>query len=807
MGSLWQDLAHAVRRLARRPLLTLVATATLAVGVGGATAIFSVAHAVILRPLPYAQAERLVLVWQSDLQRGQPFVEMSYPTFRDWRARNTVFADLAGLPSTNQTWILSGRGEPVRLVGRLVSWNFFSVLGVPPALGRTLLPEDDHRGAARVVVLGHALWRDRLGADPSVVGGSLVLDRQPFTIVGVMPEGFAHPAGAQLWTPLVPGVSELAEQPGVWWMSALGRLKPGVSLAQARRDMAALATAYNRETYQAEGITAVLTPLAEAVFGPTRPALLALLAGAGLVLLVACANVAALLLVQVSERAPELALRTALGASQGQLAGGVVAESLALGLVGGGLGALGAFAGVPLLVALSPREVPRLGDAAVNAPALAFALAATLLTAATTAVAPVLAVRFRSFRAALHGGSRTLASGRSRLRATLVVAEVGLALTLLVGAGLLLRSFAALSGVPLGFDTAHVFAVEAGPSEERYPQPAQQRRYVDELVARVRALPGVESAAAVTLRPLWGTVGMDWPFTVEGQSPKDADRNPLLNFETVTPDYFRVMGIPLKAGRAFDQRDREGQPGVVVVSEALARRHWPGQDPIGKRLKLPLPPTEYHDAWLTVVGVVGDARYRELRATSLDLYMPHRQSDHRQHHLVVRAHGDVAGLPAALQRVVREVDPEQAAPDVVAMTDVVTAALGGPRFAARVFSAFALVALLLAGLGLYGLVAYSVGRRTREIGVRVALGARPHHVARLVLGEGLRLALLGLALGLAVSLAGARLLSNLLFGVGPSDALTLAAASAMLLAIALLASALPARRALRVQPAVALRQE
>jgi putative ABC transport system permease protein len=807
MGSLRQDLAHAVRRLARRPMLTLVATATLAIGIGGATAIFSVAHAVILRPLPYAQPDRLVLVWQSDLQRGQPFVEMSYPTFRDWRARNTVFDDLAGLPSTNQTWILHGRGEPVQLVGRLVSWNFFSVLGVPPALGRALLPEDDRRGAARVVVLGHPLWRDRFGADPRVVGSFVVLDQQPFTVVGVMPEGFAHPAGAQLWTPLIPGVSELAEQPGVWWMSALGRLKPGVSLAQARRDMAALATAYNRETYQAEGITAVLTPLAEGVFGPTRPALLALLGGVGLVLLVACANVAGLQLVQVSERAPELALRTALGASHAQLARGVVAESLALGLVGGGLGVLGAFAGVPLLVALSPREVPRLADAAVNAPALGFALAATLLTAAATAVAPVLAVRFRSFREVLQGGSRTLASGRSRLRATLVVAEVALALALLVGAGLLLRSFAALRDVPLGFDTGHVLAVEAGPSKQRYPELAQQRRYVDELVASVRALPGVESAAAVTLRPLWGTVGMDWPFTVEGQSPKDAERNPLLNFETVTPDYFRVMGIPLKQGRAFDERDREGQPGVVVVSEALAQRYWPGQDPIGKRLKIPLPPTEYHEAWLTVVGVAGDARYRELQAARLDLYMPYRQSDHRPHHLVVRAHGDVAGLPAAVQRVVRELDPEQPAPEVVAMTSVVSAALGGPRFAARVFSAFALVALLLAGLGLYGLVAYSVGRRTREIGVRVALGARPTDVARLVLGEGLGLALLGLALGLAASLAGARLLSSLLFEIGPTDALTLAAASALLIAIAVLASALPARRALRVQPAVALRQE
>jgi putative ABC transport system permease protein len=807
LGALRQDLVHAVRRFVRRPLWTLVAAATLAGGISGATAIFSVAHAVILRPLPYAQPDRLVLVWQSDLRRGQPFVEISYPTFRDWRARNTVFEDLAGLPSTNQSWTLRGRGEPVELVGRLVSWNFFSVLGVPPALGRALLPEDDRRGAARVVVLGHALWRDRFGANPRVVGSSVALDRQSFTVVGVMPEGFAYPAGAELWTPLIPGVSELAEQPGVWWMSALGRLKPGVSLAQARRDMATLATAYNREIYQADGVTAVVTPLSEAVFGPTRPALLALLGGVGLVLLVACANVAALQLVQVSERASEMALRTALGASPAQLARAVVAESLVLGLLGGGLGALGAFAGVPLLVALSPQDVPRLAEAALDASALGFALVATLVSVAATAAAPVLAVRQHSFREALQGGSRTLASGRSRLRATLVVVEVGLALTLLVGAGLLLRSFAALRDVPLGFDAAHVLAVEAGPSEDRYPQPAQQRLYVDELIARVRALPGVESAAAVTLRPLWGTVGMDWPFTVEGQSQKDAERNPLLNFETVTPDYFRVMGIPLKAGRVFDERDRAGQPGVVVVSETLARRYWPGQDPIGKRLKIPLPPTEYHDAWLTVVGVADDARYRELRATHLDLYMPHRQSDHRPHHLVVRAQGDVTGLPAALQRVVREIDPEQPAPEVVAMTSAVSAALGGPRFAARVFSAFALVALLLAGLGLYGLVAYSVGRRTREIGVRVALGARPADVARLVLDEGLKLALLGLALGLAVSLAGARLLQSLLFGVGPADALTLAAASALLLAIAVLASALPTRRALRVQPAVALRQE
>ncbi len=807
MGSVRQELAQAVRRIARRPGLSLVAAALLAAGIGGATAIFSVADAVVLRPLPYAQQDRLVLVWQSDVARGQSFVEMSYPTFRDWRAGNRVFEDLAGLPSTNQGWTLSGRGEPVKVVGRLVSWSFFSVLGVAPVLGRAFVPDDDRQGATRVAVLSHALWRHRFGADADIVGRATTLDGQPFTIVGVMPPGFAYPADAELWTPLVPGVGEVAEMPQVWWMSAIGRLKAAVSLDQARRDMAALARIYNREKYQAEDVTAILTPLAEGVFGPTRPVLFALLGGVGVVLLVACANAAGLQLVQVGERAPEMAVRLALGASPARLALGLVAESLVVGILGGGLGILVALAGIPLLVALSPRDVPRLFEASIDARAVVFALFVTLSSVALGALAPILAVRQRSLRGTLLEGSRSVAAGRSRLRAALVVAEIALALALLVGGGLLGRSFVALRRLPLGYDTTHLLAVESGPSEARYPQIAQERRYVEDLLAKVRALAGVESAAAVTLRPLWGTVGMDWPFAVEGQSAKDAERNPLVNFQTVSSDYFRTMGMALRRGRAFDERDREGHPGVAVVSETFARRYWPGQDPIGKRLKIPLPPTEYDNAWLTVVGVVGDARYRELRATRLDLYMAHRQSDHRLRHVVVRARGDVAGLPAAIRRVVRELDPGQPAPEVTAMKDVVSEALGGPRFAARVFGAFALVALLLAAVGLYGLMAHSVKRRTREIGVRMSLGARPSDVVRLVLAEGLGLAVLGTALGLAGALAGARLLSSLLFGVGQADALTQAAASALLISVATLACALPAWRALRIQPSEALRHE
>jgi putative ABC transport system permease protein len=807
MSQIAQDLAHAARRLWRRPAFTAVAAGTLALGIGGAVAIFSVARAVVLRPLPYAAPDRLAMLWQRDAERGQPFVEMSYPAFRDWRASNPSFEDMAGLPSTNQTWTLSGRGEPVALVGRLVSWSFFDVLGVKPALGRTLAADDDRRGAGRVVVLSERLWRELFASDPRVVGASLVLDREPYTVVGVMPKGFAYPAGAELWMPLLPGVSELAENANVWWMSAVGRLKPGVTLAQARRDMEAYASAYSREKYQAPGVTAVVTPLAEALLGPTREVLLALLGGVALVLLVACANVAALQLVQVDERAPEIALRLALGASHARLGRALLAESLLLGLLGGGLGLASALAGIPLLIALSPQEVPRLAEASLDATTLTVAFSLMLLAAGLSALASIAVVRRGSLRDALAGGSRSLATGGSRMRTLLVAGEVALALVLVVGAGLLLRSFVALRDAPVGFDRANLLAFDAGASEKSYPQLAQQRLYVENLVSRVAALPGVESAAAVTLRPLWGsTVGMDWPFTIEGQSDKDAERNPMANFETVTPDYFRTMGIPLTRGRAFDERDRDGQPGVVIVSDALAHRYWPGLDPIGKRLKLPLPPTAYNLQWLTVVGVAGDARYRELTATRLDLYMPHRQSDHRPHHVVVRTRGEVAGLPAAILKTLRQLNPEQPAPRIVVMTDVVHEALAGPRFAARMLTAFALVALLLAALGLYGLVAYSVGRRSREIGLRVTLGARPAAVARLVLREGLLPAAAGVGLGLAGALAAARLVAKLLYGVGPADLATLAAAAAMLLAVAALAAALPLARALRVEPSVVLRE-
>jgi putative ABC transport system permease protein len=414
-------------------------------------------------------------------------------------------------------------------------------------------------------------------------------------------------------------------------------------------------------------------------------------------------------------------------------------------------------------------------------------------------------LRRLSLKAFLRSGARGVVTGRSRLRSSLVVSEVALAILLLVGAGLLFRSFLALRAVPLGFEPAGLMSVSAGLTGDAKPE--VWRAFTSSLIERVSGLPGVTSAASVTLRPLWGTVGMDWPFTLEGQTKEEASRNPLTNFEAVSSEYFRTMGIAVRRGRVFTAADATGQPGVVVVSESMARRCWPSSDPIGQRLKIPLPPTPYHDTWLTVVGVVADARYREIRGSRLDLYMSFLQADHKPHHLVVRYTGETAVLADAIRRAVRALDPDQPVEEVVTMASVVSSALGGPRFAASLFAAFALVALLLCALGLYGLLSFSVSRRTREIGVRVAVGATPASVRGLVLREGLVLAALGIGLGLAAAAFGSRALSALLFAVQPVDPLTFVLVPVALLLVAGIACLLPASRASRVDPIVALRAE
>jgi predicted permease len=543
------------------------------------------------------------------------------------------------------------------------------------------------------------------------------------------------------------------------------------------------------------------------MFGRTRPVLLALLGGVLLVLLIASANVAGLLLMQTAERRSEMVIRMSLGASRGGLIRAVFTESLLLAILGGSVGLLAAWLAVPLMVRVSPEDVPRLREAAVDARVFVFALVVVIATALLSSLASVLLVARTSLEMTLRGGTRRVVGGRSRLRSGLVVAQVAAALVVLVGAGLLGRSFVELRRVPLGFEPQRVLAAGVYASESRYHDRASWRAFYQELLRRVQALPGVDAAATVSVRPLSGPTGWDYPFTAEGQSEAEAGGNPMANLEAVSADYFRTMGIVVKKGRVFTDGDAEGRPGVVVVSEALARRAWPGQEPLGKRLKIPQLDTPYHETWLTVIGVVGNVRYRELQASRLDLYMSQLQADHRSGSLMVRTRAEPTAVAAAVRETVWGFDKDRAPPTVSVMTGVVSEALAGPRFATSIFAGFALVALMLSALGLYGLLAYSTARRTREIGVRVALGARPRDVGRLVLREALQLTATGMTCGLAVAWTTTRLLQNLLYGVKSTDGVTFAAAVSVLFAVALLASGLPLRRALCVDPAEALRDE
>jgi putative ABC transport system permease protein len=809
VSGLGADLRYAVRSLWRRPRFTAVAVAVLAIGIGASTAVFSVVDAVMLRPLPFADAGRLVAVWQRSPDNSVPFIEVSYPDYLDWRRQARAFESMAIIPSVNQGFMLAG-DEPAQVQGRLVSGNFFDVLGAHALLGRTLRPDDDRPDASRVAVLGYGLWQRRFGADPAVVGRKVVVDGTPLEVVGVMPPAFRYPPKAELWTPVVPAIPSVVTNRGVYWAIVVGRLAPGARLTEARAELDAIVARLAKANPDAAATASVVTPFAEHLLGPARTALVVLLTAVLLVLLVACANVSALLLARAADRQREIAVRVALGASRGRLVRQLLAESALIALAGAAGGVVIARWSLDALVSLVPADVPRLPDAAIDARVLAFAAALAAAAALVSGLAPALLASRPSLTDALESGARTAGAGGAprRLRGLLVGAEAAVALVLLSGAGLMGRTFHNLRQVDLGYDPRRLLTLEIASPHGKYETPAASRALQRTLLERIDRLPGVESSAGVLLRPLWGQVGMDWIFAVEGQSEADARRNPHLNLEAVTPGYFRTMRIPVRRGRTFDDADADGAPGVVVVGESFARRYWPGRDPIGQRLKIPLSEApRYNWTWLTVVGVVGDARYRELQASRLDLYLSYLQSPYGPKHLVVRTAGDPLALAPAVRAVVRDVDRDLLAEDMTSMESLVDAALGAPRFGMQLLSAFALAALALAALGTYGVMAFLVGRRTREIGVRMALGARSTDVLRLVFGQGMRPVLVGVAAGVAGSLALGRGLSALLFGVAGHDAATLAGAAAVLAAVAAAACYFPARRAARLDPAAALRRE
>jgi putative ABC transport system permease protein len=803
------DFRHAVRSLRRRPLLFLVAASALALGIGASTAVFSVVDAVLLRPLPFTDPERLVLLWQSIPARNAPFVEVSYPYFLRMRARSRGMAAMAAMPSVNSGFKLGGH-EPVRVEGRIVTGNFFDVLGAHAALGRTFVEAEDRVGAPRVVVVSHGLWQRQFGGDPALVGRTLDVDGTAMTVIGVMPREFRYPVGADLWTPLVPVIPEIVAKDNVGWATLVGRLAPGATPTQVRAELNDL-NAEQVKSYAPSSppVMVVLTPLAHDWFGPARPALLVLLGAVLLVLLLACANVSALLLARAATREREIAVRLALGASRGRLVRELLAEALVIALAGGLAGTLMAAGGLHALLSLVPAEIPRLEDTAIDPRVLGFALALTAVSALAAGLVPALLASRSSLTDLLGEGARSAgpAARQVRARAVLVATEAAVALVLLAGAGLLTRTFQNLRHVELGFDPRNVLTFEIDGPRGKYEKPDARRQLYRALAERIDALPGVESSAAVMIRPLWGKVGLDWPLMVEGQSEAEAERNPPLNLQIVTHAFFRTMRMSVRQGRTFDDRDTAGVTPVVVVSEALARRYWPGQDPVGKRIRTPMPSPPYAPTWMTVIGALAPARYRELQASRMDVYMSYLQSEEGLRHVVVRTTGDPLALAPAVRAAVRSLDRELILTDVTSMASLVNVALGGPRFAMQLLSGFAVVALLMAALGIYGVVAFVVSRRTREVGIRMALGARAADVLDLVLRQGMMPVLVGLAAGLVTSLALGQLGSGLLFGVPPHDPVTLAAAAAVLTAAALLACALPARRAARIDPAQALRDE
>lgn len=819
METLWRDLRYSVRMLKKSPSFTLIAVITLALGIGATTAIFSVVYSVLLRPLDYQDPQQIMTL----LNKGRGPV--SPANFLDIKTNSQSFERMAAAEAWGGT--LVSNDKPEAISGLRMGEGLFELLGVAPLLGRSLQAEDFQPGKDQVLVLSHKLWQRGFGGDPSVVGRPLTLSGENFTVVGVMPQDFQFPpfwsTRAEMWSPL--DLRDRATSRGGNSLRVFARLKPGVSLTQAQAETdainAQLARAYPDEN---AGINIQVDPLNEKVVGNVRPALLVLLGAVGFVLLIACANVACLLLARAATRQKEIAVRVALGASRRRILRQLLTESLLLSLCGAGVGILLAVWGVDLLTTLLAGNtnsfnvrLPRLSEIKVNAVTIVFTLAVSLLTGVLFGLAPALGSSKPDLNQVLKESGRGTTGGRRRLRETLVVAELSLALVMLIGAGLLMNSFLKLQAVDPGFTPRNVLTLTtsvAGNAE--YVGPAREAFY-KQLMDRLTALPGVESASAINHLPLAGdTWGIG--LIIEGRPLPQPGQGIEATFRVSRPRYFSTMGISLLAGRDFTDRDATDAPGVVIINETLARRHWPDENPIGKRLTLDDPRNNSQTAqWLTVVGVVKDVKQESWTgAPSNEIYLPFQQSRgfftstagrYTSMTIVVRTTVEPRSLAAAAQETVRALDRNIPVSNVVSMEQVIADALWQPRFNLQLIGLFAGVALVLAAVGLYGVMSYSVTQRTHEVGLRMALGAQPLDVIRLMLIQGMKLTLVGVALGLSASAALTRLMTTLLFGVSATDARTFVVVALILVSVALLACFVPARRATKVDPMTALRYE
>jgi putative ABC transport system permease protein len=804
-GDLLQDLRYAARGLLRRPAYTAVAVLTLAIGIGAATAIFSAVNPILFEPLPYPHSERIVMVWE--LEKNGSKDNLGFATFDDLARTNNSFESAAAMGSFAET--LTGGEEPERLSGQRVSPSFFRVLGVAPALGRDFGPEDDVRGTPRVAILSHALWRARFHGDSSLVGRLITLAGLPFTVIGVMPAGYENVLDptAQIWMPLRYDVTLPWACRDCHHLRMVARLRPNVTSQQASREMDVLFRGLVRDHPTSYASVGMLVPsLHEEVTGGVRPALVAVLGAATLVLLIACANVTNLLLARGAQREGEFALRAALGAGRARVVRQLLTESTLLAVIGGGLGILVAELGVRAVVRLSPPELPRLGAIAVNGPVLVVSLAVTTLVGLVCGLLPAIHALRANLHQGMQRGSRRSA-GTSRLtRGSLVVAEVALALVLLVGSGLLLRSMERLFAVSPGFEPSQLLTLQVQAGGTTLNNDTLVRVFFDRALDAVRRQPGVESAALTSQLPLSGDFD-GYGVHSETHPRANPEQDPSAFRYAVTAGYLETMHIPVLRGRGIAEADRADQPPVALISESFAKRVWPGETPIGQRVRVGSAAT---GPWREIVGIVGDVRQISLAAQQADaIYIPESQwpfADDAMS-LVVRTRGDAPALAPAIRRAIWSVNKDQPILRIATGERLVAESAAQRRFALVLFEAFGSVALVLAAAGIYGVLAGTVTERLREMGIRAALGASRRNLVSMVLRQGLAVTGIGVLIGSAVALPSSRLIGTLLFGVSQADAPTYVAVMGVLVAVALLACWIPARRASRVDPVVALRAE
>ncbi len=803
MEALFQDLRYAGRTFRRAPGFVLLAIVTIAVGVGANAAIFSIVNAVLLRPLPFPEADKLVLVSGADVKTRQVFGDATPANFLDWRARNHTFAAIAAVRGAPLTF--TAGDHPEQVAGAMVSANYFDVLGVKPALGRTFQPSDEHPGAPRVLILGDGFWRQKFGGRPDIIGQTVRVDDETATIVGVMPPKIDYPDKAQAWVlphwavpddPTLPPTTDPSAERGHGYFQAIARIKHGVSAERAQADMDAVALALAHDypdDNQDMGVS--LTPLRDDLVSDVRPTIVLLFAAVGLLLMIATANVSGLLIARATARHQEMAVRVALGATRRRILAQLLTESVVLAVAGGACGVLLAMWLIGPLVALSPSD---LGDVSIDSRVLLFGLAVSTVAGLLFGLAPARQLSDLRLNDDLKTSARGSTGARQRrVRGALVAAEIALSLVLLVGAGLTIKSFVRLQHVSTGFDPDNLLTIGVTPPPGRYDDPARKGDFYEHTLEGLRAIPGVKLAGATSrlpLRPGNSVRGLSVPG-LPPNTPTDAD------YRTASPGYFETMGITLLSGRTFEAGDRDGRTLVAVVSASLAQRFWPARDPIGQHFAI-------DDRPITVVGVVNDVHSASLETTPHPtVYVPYRQQPFPFMTFVMRTTMPASAISAAIREVIWRVDKDQPVGAVRTMDQELANSLTRRRFGVTLLAGFGVIAVTLAAVGLYGVLAFIVAQRKREIGVRMALGASPRNVIADVLGQGLRLAGVGVAIGIVLALAATRLLSSMLYGTSATDVATFVTVSLLLIVIAVAASLVPALRASRVDPLIALRED